>query len=98
MTGGTKRLMERPGGAWHPVMWAVIAAILLLPLVAMQFTDEVNWTAFDFAAAGVLLVGAGLVWEVATRLVSERPRRLVIAAVLVLVVALLWAQGAVGIF
>lgn len=98
MASGTKRLMERPGGAWRPAMWAVIAAILLLPLVAMQFTDEVNWTAFDFVAAGVLLVGAGLAWEVATRLVSSRSGRLLIGALLLLIVALIWAQGAVGIF
>ena len=34
--------------------------ILLLPLVAMQFTDEVDWGVFDFVFAGLLLGGTGL--------------------------------------
>jgi hypothetical protein len=36
------------------------ALILLLPLVAMQITDEVDWGVFDFAFAGALLGGTGL--------------------------------------
>jgi hypothetical protein len=36
------------------------ACILLVPLVAMQFTDEVDWGVFDFVFAGALLGGAGL--------------------------------------
>jgi hypothetical protein len=36
------------------------ALILLLPLVAMQFTDEVNWGVADFVFAGALLGGTGL--------------------------------------
>jgi hypothetical protein len=36
------------------------ALILLVPLVAMQFTDEVNWGVADFVLAGALLGGTGL--------------------------------------
>jgi hypothetical protein len=43
------------------------ALVLLLPLVAMQFTDEVAWSPFDFAFAGVLLAGTGLLLEMAVR-------------------------------
>lgn len=43
------------------------AFILLLPLLAMQITDEVAWSLADFAFAGVLLGGAGLVLELAAR-------------------------------
>jgi hypothetical protein len=38
----------------------VTGFILLLPLVAMQFTDEVDWGVFDFVFAGILLGGGGL--------------------------------------
>ncbi len=41
--------------------------ILLLPLVAMQFTDEVAWSVADFVFAGVLLAGTGLLLELAVR-------------------------------
>jgi hypothetical protein len=49
------------------------ACVLLVPLVAMQFTDEVDWGVADFVAAGVLLAGAGLLLERAAR----KPRNLV---------------------
>jgi hypothetical protein len=46
----------------------VTALILLVPLVAMQFTEEVNWGVADFVAAGALLWGAGLLLrQLATR-------------------------------
>jgi len=38
----------------------VTALILLVPLVGMLFTNEVNWGVFDFVLAGVLLGGSGL--------------------------------------
>jgi hypothetical protein len=41
----------------------VTAFILLLPLVAMQFTDEVDWGVADFVVAGVLLGGSGLLLQ-----------------------------------
>jgi hypothetical protein len=43
------------------------ACILLVPLVAMQITDEVNWSLGDFVFAGALLGGTGLLLERAVR-------------------------------
>lgn len=45
----------------------VTACVLLLPLVAMQFTDEVDWGLADFVLAGALLGGTGLLLELAAR-------------------------------
>ncbi|HBI70100.1 MAG TPA: hypothetical protein DDZ22_14135 [Massilia sp.] len=74
------------------------AAILLVPLVAMRFTGEVNWTASDFLAAAVLLLGAGSVLELLLRRLPNRRRRLAGVGLLGLVFAYLWAELAVGIF
>jgi hypothetical protein len=45
----------------------VTACVLLVPLVAMQITDEVDWGVADFVLAGVLLGGTGLLLELAAR-------------------------------
>ena len=45
----------------------VTGLILLVPLVAMLFTDEAAWGVFDFVFAGVLLGGTGLLLELAVR-------------------------------
>ena len=37
-----------------------VALLLLIPFIAMQFTNEVKWSLPDFVAAGVLLLGTGL--------------------------------------
>jgi hypothetical protein len=49
--------------AYRPAVRVALATafILLLPLVAMQITDEVDWGVADFAFAGALLGGTGLV-------------------------------------
>ena len=83
---------------WHPLLWIAIAVLLLLPLLAMQFTDEVNWTGYDFVAMSILLIGAGAIYEIAVRRTAARRYRLFIGAAILAVVLLIWAEGAVGIF
>lgn len=72
--------------------------ILLVPLVAMQFSDEVNWSPSDFVIAGLLLVGTGLVFEFVVRKIINPRRRLIFGTILVFVFLLIWADLAVGIF
>lgn len=79
------------------VILAVTGLLLLVPLVAMQFTHEVTWTAFDFAAAAALLIGTGLLYEVALRLLHTRRARIAAGAVLAGGLLLVWAELAVGI-
>jgi hypothetical protein len=81
------------------VVWVIIVAlILLVPLVAMQFTDEVNWTRSDFVVAGVLLFGSALIYELATKNMSKPENRLAIGIVVAVVLLWLWAELAVGVF
>ncbi len=76
----------------------VAALILLVPLVAMRFSDDVDWGAADFAIVGVLLVGAGLVFELGVRRVGNPTHRAILGLGLVGAVLLAWVELAVGIF
>jgi hypothetical protein len=75
-----------------------VVALLSANAVAMLFTDEVQWSPFDFVVAAVLLGGAALAADwVWTRIQGRRTRIVGVAAVLV-VLALIWGELAVGLF
>ena len=71
--------------------------ILLLPFIAMQFTDEVVWDLADFVAAGVLLFGTGLAYELMARKGGTVAYRAAAGVALATVFLLVWVNGAVGI-
>lgn len=75
-----------------------VALILLIPLVAMQFTNEVNWTFFDFVAAAVLLLGTGLTIELAIRTIKNKNYQIALIVAILFLLFLVWAELAVGIF
>lgn len=85
----------KPKILWIPI---VAISILMVPLIAMQFTKEVNWSFSDFVVMGLLflLVGSGI--ELVRRKNKEFTKRLVYIFLLVLLFLLLWAELAVGIF
>lgn len=70
---------------------------LLIPLIAMQFTEEVQWTKLDFIAAGILLCGAGIVLDFIFRTSKSFSQR--IGALIFFFIALffIWAELSVGI-
>ena len=82
------------------LMFVVLGAVgmLMVPLVAMQLTAEVNWDAADFIVMGLLLVGIGSTYVLLARLFSKSQYRLVLGVVLGLVFLLAWAELAVGVF
>lgn len=73
------------------------ATILLLPLIAMQFTDEVVWDSTDFAVMGAMLLVLLLAVEAITRLMRGK-WALAAGGLAVLVFLAVWAELAVGIF
>ncbi len=75
---------------------ALTGIILMIPLVAMQFTDEVVWQVGDFIVAGVLLSGAGLLfWRVSRRM--QKFSHKAIAALIVLAMLLVvWVNLALA--
>lgn len=74
-----------------------VVGLLLIPFIAMRFTNEVKWDSFDFIVAGVLLFGAGLMCELAMRLVTKFEYRIAAVAALLLALFIVWAELAVGI-
>lgn len=75
-----------------------VVLLLLIPLIAMQFTDEVNWTLLDFVVMGVLLLGTGLLCELVLRNVRKIGYRIVLCGALLAALILIWLELAVGIF
>jgi hypothetical protein len=74
------------------------ALMLFVPLIAMQFTSEVQWNGFDFLVAGLLLLGAGLACELVICLFSTWKTRMLFIGMVLLVLMLVWMELAVGIF
>jgi hypothetical protein len=74
----------------------VTAVVLLVPLVAMQFTEEVDWSLFDFGFAAALLGGTGFLLELAARKPSSIAYRAATTAVGVVAIVLGEADDAPG--
>ncbi len=72
------------------------ALMLLVPLVAMQFTDEVAWDLRDFLAAAALLLGSGMAYVLAARRARRSRHRVAIGVLVFVVLAGVWAELAVG--
>jgi len=72
--------------------------LLLIPLIAMQFTDQVNWSFFDFIVMGILLLSTGLSMELVLRNVKKNRQRIILFMAIVAIFILIWAELAVGIF
>jgi Kef-type K+ transport system membrane component KefB len=75
-----------------------VTLLLLIPAIAMLFTNGVSWSAFDFVVAGFLLYGTGLLCELVLRKVKKKEHRIAICGVILLALALIWIELAVGIF
>lgn len=71
---------------------------LLLPLIAMQFTNEVNWTLMDFVIAGILLFGTALLIELVIRKIITSKYKVAIILFILVAFLVTWPELAVGIF
>jgi len=79
------------------VVALITGLILLIPLVAMQYTEEVVWDLNDFIAAGILLFGTGLMYLLITRKAVNITYRVAAGLALVSGFLLIWVNLAVGI-
>jgi hypothetical protein len=80
------------------LFWAIaITALLMIPLVAMQFTNEVQWSFGDFVMMGSILFGIGLAYELIARKSEKTKYRVAFGIGLFGAFLLFWVNGAVGI-
>lgn len=82
---------------WRIAGWGSLLALLLLPAVAMQLGEEVNWTGSDFVFAAVLLLFLGGAVEFAAYGTRRMPLRVAIVIAALTAFLTIWANGAVGI-
>lgn len=80
----------------------VTGFLLVIPLIAMQFGDEVVWTLSDFIIAGALLFGTGFMYILVTQVLARRMGdnivyRVAVGFALLTGLFLIWANLAVGI-
>jgi hypothetical protein len=79
------------------VILLITTCLLSIPLIAMQFTNEVVWNFTDFIAAGVLLFGTGLTYELISRRMNSTIYRFAVGMAVGATLLLIWVNLAVGI-
>lgn len=97
MTGNTEMSGDKRDNLMRLLVWGAAVCLLLLPLVAMQLTREVNWDGRDFAVFAVMLLIACGTFELALRLSSSPAYRAGFALGTVGGFLLVWVNLAVGI-
>lgn len=75
-----------------------IALLLFIPLIAMQFTNEVQWKSGDFAVMAILLTSVGLSSEWILRKNKKRTNRVLLIGLAIISFLTIWAELAVGLF
>ena len=74
------------------------AVLLLIPLIAMQFTNDIQWNISDFLVAWGLLIAAGTTYVITTRKQEKRSSKILIGVGVLTLLVLVWAELAVGVF
>lgn len=72
--------------------------LLLIPLIAMQFSEEVQWGILDFVLMGILLLVAGMWIQRVIERIRSKPNRILYISFILLLFLLFWVEMAVGIF
>ncbi|MBT5956537.1 MAG: hypothetical protein HOG97_07235 [Candidatus Marinimicrobia bacterium] len=80
------------------IIVSIAVFLLLIPLISMQFTNEVNWTLSDFVVAGILVLGTGLMYELVLRNINQLKYRIAICGALQFALIMIWVELAIGIF
>lgn len=74
----------------------IVLAVALLLLI--NFIAGAPWSLFDYAAAGVLLLGAGFMFELVMRMIRKPGHRIALFTALLAAFLLIWIEISVGLF
>lgn len=85
------------GTLWRTIGWGTAGFLLLLPLVAMQFSAEVNWSVGDFIFAAMMFALVGAILELAVGRSPSWAYRGAVAIAVACGFLHVWITGAVGI-
>ncbi|RYD49334.1 MAG: hypothetical protein EOP60_14040 [Sphingomonadales bacterium] len=94
---GEETLGHRSAIRWRMMRWGGAAALLMVPAIAMQFTDEVNWGPEDFVAMGGIFAVALGAYELLAKMAGNASYRVASALAILGVFLLVWVNLAVGI-
>lgn len=79
-------------------IYALPLALLSIPLVGNLFSKEVNWSGADFLIAGALLFTTAFLINLIRSRIKKQSQKVMICIFIVLTIALVWIELAVGIF
>ncbi|MEE1658076.1 hypothetical protein VB618_17880 [Microvirga sp. CF3062] len=97
MAGSAEGSSGQRRHSWRLAPWIIAALLLLLPLIAMLFTDDMNWDETDFIVFGAMLLGACAAYELAARMTGNTAYRAAVGVAVVAAFILIWMNLAVGI-
>ncbi len=84
-------------GRWRPALWTFLGVLLILPVIAMLFTNAVQWTGTDFLAAAAIFAFVGCAIELIVRFVGQSVIRMALICGILFAALAIWADGAIGI-
>ncbi|KMQ66928.1 membrane protein [Chryseobacterium angstadtii] len=79
-------------------IYALPLVLLCIPLLGNILSDEVNWSASDFLIAGILLFSMAFLINLVRTRIKTQSRRILICIFILIALALIWIELAVGIF
>ena len=80
--------------------WSVFSPLLLLllPLIGMFVSNEVNWSFLDFIVMGILILSFSFGIKQVLKTTKNIKYRILIIGLILILFLLIWAELAVGIF
>ena len=96
MAKAVKNMVDWHDSPWRIAVWGGAALLMLLPLVAMQFTREVAWDETDFIVFGAMLAAACGTFELAARMAGDIVYRAAVEVAVAAAFLLIWVNLAVG--